>query len=131
LYGRATRHRDARQYEIAAFLFYLQLFVTDELTDFAVDTWCDDSKWFDVTSTDKMQIMKNDSYARKQKNILTRLHLPTDILVHLRRKIGPKVLDCFEEESKDIERLGNWNPSLMDSTYSSKLPIKPIRCMAG
>jgi hypothetical protein len=40
-------------------------------------------------------------------------------------------LDCFEEESKDIERLGNWNPSLMDSTYSSKLPTKPIRCMAG
>jgi hypothetical protein len=76
-------------------------------------------------------MMKNDSYARKLKGILTRLHLPTDILVRFGRKIGPKVLNCFEEESQDIERLGNWNPSLMDSTYSSKLPIKPIRCMAG
>lgn len=139
LYGRATRHRDVRLCAVAAFSFYLQyrLFITDEFKDFTVDQWCDNRQWFDiklivdVSSPDKTKGMKNDSYAQKLKSVLSRLNLPVSILVHLGRKLAPKLLDCFEEESKDIERLGNWNPSLMDSTYSSKLPLKPIRTMAG
>ena len=139
LYGRATRHRDVKLCAVAAFSFYLQyrLFITDEFLDFTADDWCDNRKWFDikllidVSSPDKMKSMKNDSYSRKMKSILQRLNLPVSILVHLGRKLAPKLLDCYEEESREIERLGNWNPSLVDATYSSKLPLKPIRTMAG
>jgi hypothetical protein len=125
---------------VAAFLSYLQyrFFVTDKFLDFTFDDWLDNSKWFDikllvdVTSGDTTAMLKNGSYARKLKEILTHLGLPVSILVHLGRKIGPKVLDCLEEESQDIERLGNWNHGIMmNTTYSSKLPLKPIRAMGG
>jgi hypothetical protein len=110
--------------------------VTDEFLDFTLDDWLDNSKCFnikllvDVTSGDTTTMLKNDTYARKLKEILTRLCLPVSILVHLGRKIGPKVLDCLEKEPQDIERLGNWNHGIMNTTYSSKLPL-PIRAMAG
>jgi hypothetical protein len=126
---------------VAAFSFYLQyrFFVTDEFLDFTVDDWLDNSKWWfdikllvDVTSGDTTTMLKNDSYARKLKEILTCLGLPLSMLVHLGRKIEPKVLDCPEEESQDIERLSNWNHGIMNTTYSSsKLPLKPFRAMAG
>jgi hypothetical protein len=65
------------------------------------------------------------------KEILSPLGLPVSILIHLGQKIGPKVLDCLEEASQDIERLGNWNHGIMNTTYLSKLPLKPVRAMVG
>jgi hypothetical protein len=37
----------------------------------------------------------------------------------------------LEEESNCIHQLGNWNPSMQDSCYSTKLPMKPIQKLAG
>jgi hypothetical protein len=52
-------------------------------------------------------------------------------LVHLGRNLGPKILEMLEEESNWICQLGNWNPSMQDSSYSMKLPMRPIRKLAG
>jgi Centromere DNA-binding protein complex CBF3 subunit, domain 2/Transcriptional activator of glycolytic enzymes len=139
LYGRATRHKDVKLCAVGALSFYLQyrFHVTDEFINFTVDDWCDNSKWFDVKllvdvgSPDRSKEMKNDSYSKCLLRILNVLGLPTSILVHLGRKVGPKILDCLETESADIQRLGNWNPSLMDSCYSSKIPLTAIRAIAG
>ena len=139
LYGRATRHKDVKLCAVGAFSFYLQhrFHLTDEFSDFTVDDWCDNSKWFDVKllvdvgSPDRTKEMKNDSYSKCLLRILNHLGLPTNILVHLGRKVGPKMLDVLETEAADIQRLGNWNPSLMDSCYSSKIPLTAIRAIAG
>jgi hypothetical protein len=52
-------------------------------------------------------------------------------LVHLGCNLGPKILEMLEEESDWIHQLGNWNPSVQDSNYSTKLPMRPIRKLAG
>jgi hypothetical protein len=52
-------------------------------------------------------------------------------LVHLRRNLGAKLLEMVEEESIVIQQLGNWNLSMQESCYSTKLPMGPIRKLAG
>jgi hypothetical protein len=37
----------------------------------------------------------------------------------------------LEEEIRLIESLGNWNPSMQGSCYSTKLPMQPIHKLAG
>lgn len=139
LYGRATRHRDVRLCCIAGLSFYLMMrfFLTSEFTDFTVDDWLDNSKWFDVkllvdtNSNDYTREMKYDSYGSHLKKILVLLSLAIGKLLHLGRNIGSKILDLLEEESEAIRRMGQWNPSVFDNSYSSKLPLSPIRKLAG
>ena len=139
LYGRAARHKDVNVCPVAACSFYLQyrFHVTSEFLNFTADDWCDNRKWFDikllidVNSLDNTKVMKNDSYSKTLRKTLTRLNLPATNLVHLGRKIGPKFLDVLKVEASEIQRLGNWNPSIMDQCYTSKLPLVSIMAMAG
>jgi hypothetical protein len=41
------------------------------------------------------------------------------------------VLEMLEEEGNAIRQLGKWNLSMQDSCYSTKLPMRPIRKVAG
>jgi hypothetical protein len=75
--------------------------------------------------------MRNSTFSKSLKKVLLKLELPTDKLLHLGRKIGPKMLELMEAETEDIRRMGNWNPSIFDCSYSSKIPITAIRQMAG
>jgi Centromere DNA-binding protein complex CBF3 subunit, domain 2 len=47
------------------------------------------------------------------------------------RNYGAKALDLMEVASEDIRRMGQWNNSIVDNSYSSKLPMKAIRSLAG
>ena len=102
-----------------------------------MEDWCTNSKWFDikllvdVNGSDHTVPMTSDSYSRHIKDILVKLGLPTDNLCHLGRKLGAKTLELLEEESEDIRRMGQWNPSVFDNHYSIKLPIGSIRKLAG
>ncbi|KAG7371290.1 centromere DNA-binding like protein [Nitzschia inconspicua] len=139
LYGRATRHRDVRLCCIGALAFYLQyrFYVTCEFRDFTVDDWLDNTKWFDiklltnVESCDHTSVMCNDSYKDKMKAVMSKLKLPMGKLLHLDRNVGPEILKFLQAESEDIQKMGNWNPSIHDSSYSTKLPMKAIRQLAG
>ena len=103
LYGRATRHRDVRLCCVGALSCYLQyrFHVTEEFADFTVEDWCDNQKWFDVKLLVDVggplfvNAMKNDSYSNKLKLIVGKLKLPTHNLLHLGRKLGPKILDIL------------------------------------
>jgi hypothetical protein len=53
------------------------------------------------------------------------------IVLHLGCNLGPKVLEMLEEESDCIRQLENWNPSMQDSCYSTKLPMRPVQKLAG
>jgi hypothetical protein len=111
--------------------------VTHEFDDFVLSDWLDNSKWFDVKllvdpsggQFDKP--MSNDSYAKSIKAVLFALGIAALHLVHLGRNLGPKILEMLEEESDSIRQLGNWNPSMQDASYSTKLPMRPIRKLAG
>jgi hypothetical protein len=47
------------------------------------------------------------------------------------RNIGACILEMLEEESEEIHRMGQWNPSIFDNSYSAKLPLGPMRKLAG
>ena len=75
--------------------------------------------------------MKTNTYARAVKYVLGDLGIIVTHFAHLGRQLGAKILEMLEIESEEIRRLGNWNPSMQDSCYSTKLPMKPIRRLAG
>jgi hypothetical protein len=139
LYGRATRHKDVNLCCIGALSFYLmyRIWCTKEFAGLTVEDWLDNSKWFDIKlltdvhAEDNTKEMKNDSYGKHIKRILKKLNLVCDKLLHLGRNIGSRILEMLEEEMEGIRRMGQWNPSIFDTSYSTKLPMGPIRKLAG
>jgi Centromere DNA-binding protein complex CBF3 subunit, domain 2 len=69
------------------------------------------------------------NYADVMKKVFQIMGLPTKHTGHLGRILGPKKLEMLESDSNDIRVMGNWDPRT--STYSTKLPMKTIRVMAG
>ena len=59
------------------------------------------------------------------------LGLPTKHTSHLGHILGPKKLEMLEANSEKIRVLGNWDPKTQESTYSSKVPMRTLRAMAG
>ena len=139
LYGRATRHKNPKLCCVGAVAFYLQyrFFCTGEFTDMTAADWTDNTKLFDVkflvdiNGSDYSVAMRNDSFGKHTKNVLQRRNIPCTKVLHLGRNVGPRWLELLEEESDEIRRMGQWNPSMLDSHYSTKLPMGPIRKLAG
>jgi hypothetical protein len=139
LYGRATRHKDVRLCSVGGLAFYLmyRFSVTREFEEFTLEDWMDNSRWFDIKllvdlqGFDNEKSLKNRSYSEAVKSILEALGIATTKLVHLGRNLGAKILEMLEEECKAIQTMGNWNPSMQSSCYSTKLPMQPIRKLAG
>jgi len=75
--------------------------------------------------------MKNDSYGDHIKRIMKLLRIVSNVILHLGWKLGTKIMEFFEAEDSEIKKLGNWNPGIVDTHYSAKLPLCPIRTMAG
>jgi hypothetical protein len=111
--------------------------MTHKFEDFVLSDWLENKKLFDVkllvdpSGGSFEKPMSNDSYAKAIKLILITLGIVALHLVHLGRNLGPKILEMLEEESGWIRQLGNWNPSMQDSSYSTKLPMRPIQKLAG
>jgi hypothetical protein len=76
-------------------------------------------------------VMCNDSYSDKLKTILNQLGLPCCDLLHLGRKLGSKILDLLEEETRKTKPMGQWSDGIWEGSYSSKLPFGPMRKLAG
>ena len=139
LYGRATWHKDVSLCCIGALAFYLmyRFSVTREFENFTLEDWMDNSRWFDIKllvdlqGFDHTKSLKNRSYADAIKMILVFLGIAAKKLVHLGRNLGAKFLEMLEEETRVIETMGNWNPSMQSSCYSTKLPMQPVRKLAG
>jgi Centromere DNA-binding protein complex CBF3 subunit, domain 2 len=138
-YGRAIRHKDVTLCCIGALSFYLMMrfSVTCEFEEFTVDDWCDNKKWFDtkllvdVNSADKTKKLQNDSYGDRVKAVLQSLGLACNKLLHLGRGLGAKLLDLLEEFKEENRQMGQWSPDVVDNSYSSKLPMRPMRKLAG
>jgi Centromere DNA-binding protein complex CBF3 subunit, domain 2 len=139
LYGRAIRHRDVRLCAVGSLAMYMmyRFYITDEFRNMTVDDWCNNESWFDIkllsdtNATDNKKEMGKDSYGDHISRILQRLNLPMNKLLHLGRNIGSKILELLEEEDEAIRKMGNWNPSVFDNSYSAKLPMGPMRKLAS
>ena len=140
LYGRAMRHRDVRLCCFGALSFYAQyrFHFTNEFKDLTVDDWYDNSKWYDIkllcdlfAGDRNTREMVKDSYADTIAKVLKRLGLPDCKRLHWGRVFGSKFLEFLEENDEAIRKMGQWNPSVFDNSYSSKLPMGPMRKLAG
>ncbi len=111
--------------------------VTREFENFTLEDWMENSKWFDIKllvdlqGFDNKKSLKNQFYVEAVKIVLDYLGIPASKVVHLGRNLGAKLLEMLEEEIRLIETLGNWNPSMQGSCYSTKLPMQPICKLAG
>jgi Centromere DNA-binding protein complex CBF3 subunit, domain 2 len=138
-YGRALRHKNVKLCCYGALAFYLTIwfFLTKEFVDFTVGDWCENKKWFDVkllvdvNGCNKTKKMQNDLYSDKVKDVLKGLGLACNKLLHLGRNLGAKILDLLEEFKEEKRQMGQWSPDVVDNSYSSKLPMRPIRKLAG
>jgi hypothetical protein len=70
-------------------------------------------------------------FAKVIKQVLLALGIMGLHILHLGRNLGPKLSEMLEEKSYTIHQLGNWNPSMQDSCYMTKLPMGPIWKLAG
>jgi len=134
LYGRATRHKDVALCCIGALAFCLsfRFYCTCEFEDFSTLDWLNNKKWFDVKlladlNEDKEKPMVNDSYGSHIKKVLNFLSIICDKLLHLGRNLGGRILESMEAEQEEIRTMGQWNPSMFDTAYSSKLPMGFLR----
>ena len=141
LYGRCLRHKDVRLCPFGALAFYLGLRfeATKEFEDFGLSNWLDKPSWFPKKllvdysrpKSDCTIPMKNDTYSRAIKDTLQELGMKSSHWVHLGRVTGPKKLELEEISPDEIRILGNWDPKIQEKSYSTKLPMRPMRAMAG
>ena len=140
-YGRAGRHADVTRCSIGATAFYLECRegISNEFGHMTKENWCDNKYWFDIKfladvqgpSTNTKEEMRADTYGDKIKTILESLGLPMNKVLHLGRNIGAKYLDLMEVDVNEVKRMGQWNQSIYEKSYSSKLPMTAIRKLAG
>lgn len=139
LYGRAIRHKDVKLCCVGGLAFYAQyrFDCTNEFSEYTVADWIQRDKWFDVKvlvdvqSTNFTKELSKDTYGDHIGRILSRLKISCNKLCHLGRNIGARILEMLEEESEEIRRMGQWCPSIFDTSYSAKLPLGPMRKLAG
>ena len=141
LYGRSLRHKDVTMCPFGALAFYLALRFesTEEFKGYQLESWLDKPSWFPIKllvdyshlNTDRTVPMKNDTYAKGIKQVLQELGIKSNHWVHLGRITGPKKLEMEEISPEDIRILGNWDPKIQEKSYSTRLPMRPMRAMAG
>ena len=110
-----------------------------EFANMTKENWTDNSHWFDIkfladvngTASNTKDEMKSDTYGEKVKDHLRTLGLPMNKVLHLGRNIGAKTLDLMEVDVNEVKRMGQWNQSIYEKAYSSKLPMTAIRNLAG
>ena len=141
MYGRALRHKDVTICPFGGLAFYLALRFnsTHEFESFTLIDWLNKPAWFPIkllvdysrNNEDHSKTMKNDTYAKAIKQVLQELGICSSHWVHLGRVTGPKKLEMEEINPEDIRVLGNWDLKIQEKSYSTKLPLKPMRAMAG
>lgn len=135
------RHKDVRLCAVGALAYYLayRFSITKEFADMELEGWLENSTWFDQKllvesfrpDRNFTKSMSNDTYSKAIKEVLTKLSIASNHWVHLGRTLGPKILEFLQVEGEEIRRLGNWDPKIQEKSYSTKLPMKAIRAIAG
>lgn len=142
LFGRVLRHKKVESCSEGALALYLlgRFELTGELD--AMD-FTSNSKWFDSKllvdlqptshggAQDFTKALNYSSYTKWQKRLFQRLGIHSNHWLHFGRTMGPLTLQLEELEDPITKALGNWDPSVFDSRYSCKIPMKGLRVAAG
>ena len=143
LYGRAIRHKLVELCFVGSLAFYLayRFYLTDEFneTTFLLNYWLDNKKWYKIkllvdavqSDADREKPMANDTYLNAIKKVCSDLMIASRHWLHLGRQLGAKILEFLEELKEEIRSLGNWDPKIQETSYSTKLPWRPMRKLAG
>jgi hypothetical protein len=142
LFGRVLRHKKVESCSEGALALYLlgRFELTGELD--AMD-FTSNSKWFDSKllvdlqptnhggAADFTKALNYSSYTKWQKRLFKRLGIHSNHWLHFGRVMGPLALQLEELEDLITKAMGNWDPSVFDSRYSCKIPMKGLRVAAG
>jgi len=141
LYGRSLRAKDVRLCPVGALAFYLfvRFWLTEEFDD---DSKCpdftDNSSWYDIkllvgigTKGSRKESMTFLPYYNAIVKILRENLIPSNHFQHLGRILGSTHLQFAEIPDDEIRQLGNWQVSVRDLCYSTKLPLRAMRAAAG
>lgn len=143
LYGRGVRHKNVKMCFVGAFSMYLgyrfHLTREFEVDSFPLENWLDNSTWFDIKllvdaarhDADRTKEMNPNAYARPVKETMDITGTISRHFCHVGRNLGARILESYDVEGDKIRQLGNWNPSIQESYYSTKLPWEPMRKMGG
>jgi hypothetical protein len=137
LYGRVLRHSDVTMCPIGALAMYLYVRMKtsqefDCSTDFTSNhAWFDVKLYTDGTVAKAKKGISPKGYGVAMGNVAKLIGLASTHTTHLGRVLGPKVLEMLEFDSEEIRTLGNWDPKIQETTYSTKVPLKALRGMAG
>lgn len=86
---------------------------------------------------DKKGNLSLDSFKKTLHKTMTKLKLPQSHELHFGRKVGQNRAEHAGLDPDEIKQLGstlmigNWNASTMEEKYSTKIPLKSLRLMAG
>jgi Centromere DNA-binding protein complex CBF3 subunit, domain 2 len=118
-----------------AIYLYIRIKMSREFgphTDFTLNqTWFKVKLYTDGTIGKVMTGISPKGYGDAMSVVSKMLGLSSTHTTHLGRVLGPKVLEMMEFDSEEIRTLGNWDPKVQEVTYSTKVPLKALRGMAG
>lgn len=131
------RHADVLLCPIGALAFYLyfRFKMSKEFNpppDFTEnETWYNVKLYTDATRAKSKTGIAAKGYGTAMSVVAHSLGIDSKHTTHLGRVLGPKVLEMLEFDQDEIRILGNWDPKIQESTYSTKVPMKVLRGMAG
>jgi hypothetical protein len=112
------------------------VFVCSNEFDLSFDFTSND-KWFNVklhtdgTMQKMFKGINQKGYSTTMGVVTHALGVSTKHTLCLGCVLGPKVLEMQEFSQEETRVLGNWDPKVQESMYSTKLPMKVIGGMAG
>jgi hypothetical protein len=134
LYGRSMRHKDVTLCSIGALALYLlaRFEFGGETIDFSSnETWFDVKLLVEKSMANHKKAITDQYYAKSIRNACASLGIVSKHFVHFGRSVGAVQAEMYELDGSEIKVLGNWNPDTQEDRYSSKLPLKALRVMAG
>jgi hypothetical protein len=137
--GRALRHKDVSLCPVGALGFYLfeRFRLTGEMDGGNRPDFRDNKAWFNTkllvhrSQEDKSKEIKKKNYTDKIRDCFKDLKICTSHYGHFGRVSAPVRLELEEVNQELIRILGNWDATIQEERYSSKIPVQALRVMAG
>ena len=112
--------------------FKFRYHIAKEVTNFeSNETWFNDKLLVESGSKTPNIGVKDANYGRAVKRVKNKLGILSTKEKHIGREGGVGYGEENELDQAIIKTIGNWNPDVMESRYSSKLPLEGMRVMGG
>lgn len=140
IYGRAMRSKNVLLCPLGALGFYLlsRFQLTQEFEESNCPDFTDNKAWYDIKllvgfgngAADHTKEQKPTSYSKCIKKILKDKQISSNHYSHIGRVIGAAELQYLEVDDEEVRQLGNWQVTVRDLCYSTKLPLRAMRFAA-